>query len=78
MAAECCTPSSPAVDPRAVTIYTELVEAGCMAPDDGGIAAIAQEHALLDQAPWLGCLWDGGSLTSCAVFCSGPSGPAKR
>ena len=67
-----CTPSSaPAAPPTAASIYSTLVEAGCLGADDGGAAAIAQEHALPDQPAWLACLFaaDGGTVTSCAVPC---------
>jgi hypothetical protein len=69
---EACTPSTaPAQSPTAASIYSALVEAGCLGADDGGAAAIAQEHALPDQPAWLSCLFaaDGGTIASCAVPC---------
>jgi len=64
-------PAPPAPpDPRAVTIYNELVEAGCLAPDDGGAATVAAEHALGDaQESWLVCLYNGGTIQGCKVPC---------
>jgi hypothetical protein len=63
----------PAATVNASTVYNELVVAGCMAQDDGGPAAVAQEHALPDQEPWMACLWDGGTVTGCNVPCSSTS-----
>ncbi len=61
----------PILDGQAARIYTELVEAGCLAPDDeGGVVAVAAEHALGDATPsWLMCLYNGGSITGCQVPC---------
>ena len=52
----------------AQVIYEALVEAGCMAADDGGALAIAQEQTL-DADPWLQCLFNNGSIGSCNVPC---------
>jgi len=61
--------SSLDASPVATTIYNELVEAGCMAPNDPtGPSALAQSLAAGDF-PWLPCLFDGGTVTSCNVPC---------
>jgi hypothetical protein len=57
-------------------IYGELVEAGCLAPDDAseGYAAIFEEHQS-DMSPlWLDCLYasDKATLASCDVPCEVP------
>jgi hypothetical protein len=61
-------PGDDAADPG-VAVYGELVEAGCLAASDSGVAAVDQEHAYADQPSWLGCLFDGGSIGSCNVPC---------
>jgi hypothetical protein len=59
-----CRPSVSAAD-----VYNELVAANCMtADDDGGVAAIAEEHGYHDR-PWLECMFDGGTVVSCVVPC---------
>lgn len=62
-----CQPaSSPVTDTQ---VYGELVEAGCLASSDGGVAAVAAEHATGHDA-WLACLYDGGTVQGCAVPCT--------
>jgi hypothetical protein len=67
--AECCTPvpSPAAISPGQV--YIELVDGGCLLPDEAGVTYVSQEHALPDQPAWMVCLFDGGNVTSCAVPC---------
>jgi hypothetical protein len=71
------TPPAPdaAVDPG-VAIYRELVGAGCLAPDpdDAGPASLDEEYASVDAPSWLGCLYDGGSISSCDVPCDTDGG----
>ncbi len=68
-----CQPPTPAPvpppSPAAVHIFVELVEAGCMAPDTPGGAAAIDGLASLDAAPWLTCLYNGGTVQSCAAPC---------
>ncbi len=55
--------------PTDQSVYGALVEAGCLAPSDGGVAAVAAERATGHDA-WLSCLYDGGTIQSCAVPCT--------
>jgi hypothetical protein len=76
-----CTKTSPAPlppggppfsDPTGM-VYNELVEAGCLQPDDAsdGYAAIYEE-SVSDQEPrWLSCLYNGLSIAQCGVPCGG-------
>jgi hypothetical protein len=74
----CCKVSNPP-SMNATAVYNELVDAGCMAPDDGGATAVAQELALGDAAdPWLTCLFGGGTVASCNVPCSAVSTKLKK
>ena len=51
-------------------VYNALVTAKCIDPnDDGGIQAVAAEHAMADQPAWMACLYAGGSVASCGVPC---------
>ncbi len=50
-------------------IWNALLEAGCVAPDDGGPMTIAQEEAL-DADAWLACMAAGGSVQACGAPCS--------
>lgn len=65
----CSKPSPPAVTVTNESVYAALVEAGCLAPEDGGVDYVAQEHTLPDQPAWLACLYDGGSVPGCGVPC---------
>lgn len=56
--------------PTDVSVYLALVESGCMAPSDGGVAAVAAEHASPNPA-WLQCLYDGGTVAVCKPPCGG-------
>ena len=57
------------------SIYAELVEAGCLASDDAGLAAVQQESQL-DAAPaWFLCLQSGGTVTGCDVPCEAGVSP---
>lgn len=62
---------SPAPPPSSATrVWNELLEAGCVAPDDAGPRAIADEYALKDDADaWLACMWDGGTVAACRAPC---------
>jgi hypothetical protein len=66
-----CQPTpSPAPPPTTdQMVYGELVDAGCLGASDGGVTAVATEHALSSAPTWLSCLYDGGTVTSCAVPC---------
>ena len=61
------------VAPPDTRVYLTLVEAGCLAASDGGVAAVAAEHAAPNPA-WLQCLYDGGTVQSCGVPCGGAGG----
>jgi hypothetical protein len=65
-----CARPSP-VGPTADSIYLMLVDAGCLAADPSGQgpAFVLAEHNLPDQAPWMACLFDGGTINSCRVPC---------
>ena len=79
-ACNACTPSTnptptPAPNPPdgnpTALVVAELVDAGCLQADDSGndIASVsAQEHSDA-AAPWLQCLYAGGTVKSCAVPC---------
>jgi hypothetical protein len=63
-------PAPPAPTQETPTqIYDELVEAGCLAPDEGGPQAVLQESQS-DVAPaWLACLFGGGTIRGCGAPC---------
>lgn len=63
-----CNACQPAVSPDQ-KVYSELVSGGCLAPSDGGVAAVAAEHVLPDSPVWLSCLYDGGTVQVCDVPC---------
>jgi hypothetical protein len=67
-----CSKPAP-VGPTPEIVYGELVNAGCLAPDDGGVTAVAQERALPDAPPWILCLFDGGTVAACQVPCDAAS-----
>lgn len=71
-----CQPTSSPTTPLSdQAVYNELVEAGCMAADrDGGLAAVAAEHASPNPA-YLNCLYNGGTIAGCAVPCTKPTAP---
>lgn len=60
----------PPAAPNDYTVYEELVLAQCLNPSDGGVAAVAAEHQAVDQPAWLACLYNGGTIASCAVPCA--------
>jgi len=62
-----CSHNPPPKTPPSV-IWTELVSAGCSAPDAAGPWYI---NAQLNSGPpaWLSCMSLGGSIQSCAVPC---------
>ena len=66
-----CRPTAPPVPQRvdAAVVYQALVEAGCLAPDDGGLAAVVEESQSDAEPSWLACLFDGGTVQSCGVPC---------
>ena len=55
--------------PIAQSVYQSLLDAGCLAPSDGGVAAIEAEHATGHDA-WMNCMYDGGTVDACAVPCN--------
>jgi hypothetical protein len=66
----CSRPAPPAVGPTATDVYGMLVDAGCLQPDPvGGASYVAAEHSLPDAPAWLGCLFDGGAVSTCGVPC---------
>jgi hypothetical protein len=64
-----CQPSSAPAAMTDQSVYNELVDAGCLAASDGGVAAVAAERASPNPA-WLNCLYGGGSITGCQVPCT--------
>lgn len=75
-----CRPAPSPMQPTAATVYMELVEAGCLAPDDAGPSNISQEQALGPDAgfPWLDCLFDGGTVAGCGVPCDAATMSVKK
>lgn len=66
------TPPQPDVVPGGlptIEVYEEVVDAGCLAPDDSGqgLASIAVDH-LDGGKPWLECLFAGGTVQACASY----------
>lgn len=62
----CSKPAPPASAP---SVYNELVEAGCIAPDDASYAAVQEGLQSDAQPPWFACLADGGTVAGCSVPC---------
>lgn len=60
------------------SIYSQLVDGGCLAATDGGLEAV-QELAASDAAPsWFTCLQGGGNITTCQVPCTVTSKPLNK
>lgn len=60
----------PATLPPA-TVYDELVEAGCLSPDDSGeglLGVVEDEHSDAEET-WLVCLFAGGTTNACGAPC---------
>ncbi len=68
MAAACAKPVP--ISPTARTVYSELVDAGCLAATDAGLSSVQEEFNSDAAPPWFGCLWDGGSIATCNTPCS--------
>ena len=53
------------------SIYLELTEAGCLAPDDSGegLAGVVDLEFSDAEPPWLSCMAAGGTVGNCAVPC---------
>jgi hypothetical protein len=64
-----CSRPTPAAGPTADSVYSALVDAGCLAADPNGPSFVLAEHNLTDQPPWMACLFDGGSVSTCGVPC---------
>lgn len=64
-------PYTPPQTPNAddVRVYGALVEAGCLASDEGGAIVLDQVHARVDQPAWVACMYDGGSVQACGAPC---------
>lgn len=62
----CNTSPAPAT---AQTVYTRLVEGGCIAATPDGEQSVADEHLADGGAPWLDCLFKGGTVAACGVPC---------
>jgi len=62
-------PPPPSLDASAVavTVYGELVEAGLLAPDDSGLAAVLGEYESDVRPAWLDCLFNGGTVAQCPI-----------
>jgi hypothetical protein len=71
-----CTRTAPTPMPTASAeaIYTALVQAGCLAPDDSGVGAVQLGAASNAAPPWFTCLIDGGTIASCGVPCGDSAG----
>jgi hypothetical protein len=69
-----CNPLTPNPPPAPLplsptAVYTELVEGGCYAPSDAGVAVVTQESQLSPPPAWYGCLVEGGTIAACGVPC---------
>jgi hypothetical protein len=64
-----CSRPAPASGPTDTSIYSALVEAGCLAASDDGVSFVIAEHSLPDTPAWLSCLYSGGSVSTCKVPC---------
>lgn len=53
----------------AATVYGELADANCYSNPDGGVAFVAAEGAWPAAPPWVGCLFEGGTIIGCGVPC---------
>ena len=67
-----CQNPAPAPVPPSV-IYDELTDAGCYSANDAGLAWVTKEVNQPSQPKWVGCLREGGSVTTCGVPCSPPT-----
>jgi hypothetical protein len=61
-----CTPSS---STSASVVYARLVEGGCLAATPDGEQSVADEHGADGGAPWLDCMFKGGTVAACGVPC---------
>jgi hypothetical protein len=70
LAAVACTTTPPQpAHSGAAYAYGALVDGGCMAASDSGLASVTAELAS-DAAPaWATCLGNGGTVVSCGVPC---------
>ena len=70
-----CTCSQPKPEPPVSpqTIWSELVDAGCVAQNINGPEAISFELEA-GSYPWLSCLESGGSVKSCGAPCGPDAG----
>ena len=57
------------VGPSDTSIYQALVDAGCFAATDAGVADIAAERALPNRPAWANCVFSGGTIADCNVPC---------
>jgi hypothetical protein len=65
-----CNSCQPAAAPTDQSVYNALVSSGCLAASDGGVAAVAAEHASPNPA-WLACMYTpGATVAGCAVPCN--------
>ena len=69
-----CQPAPTPALPTDQALYFEMVDAGCMAPDDGGPAYFTKERTLNPPPAWFNCLASGGTVAGCAVPCSKDGG----
>jgi hypothetical protein len=53
----------------AQVVYNQLVAANCLAPSSDGVQAVSDEHNDPSEPPWLACMFDGGTVSSCSVPC---------
>ena len=66
-----CNACQPAAAPVVTdqVVYSALVDGGCLVASDGGLAAVAAEHAGPNPA-YLNCLYSGGTVAGCNVPCA--------
>jgi hypothetical protein len=70
----CATPThSPSSPPAYVstseTVYSALVDGGCMQASADGVVAVSQEGAMANPPSWLNCMFQGGSIGDCEAPC---------
>ena len=63
------TPLPPGNTDADEVVYGELVEAGCLEAEDGGVDYVAIAARDPSAPIWLTCLYDGGTVISCNVPC---------
>lgn len=69
LAAGCQPSSAPPSTPTDQAIYTQLVEAGCLAADGSSPQDVTKERSANPPPAWFNCLANGGTVAGCNVPC---------